>query len=103
MTPKITTWTLAIGVAAILAASYLIDGPSELEMAQAQAADLAEAQSQAQYVSKLTRECHRLRGPSAELLQIRESGDYVCRVVEIDPVPAEILHRYASLALGARP
>ena len=40
---KFTTWTLAIGVAVILSASYLLDGPSEIEAAQAVAADLDDA------------------------------------------------------------
>lgn len=103
MTPKITTWTLAFGVAAVLAASHLLDGPSELETAQAQAADLAEAQAQAQHLSNLVRKCHRLRGPSAELIQIKDSDDYVCRTGEVEPTPAEILHRYANLGLGVKP
>jgi hypothetical protein len=94
---KFTTWALAIGVSIILAASYLIDGPSEADLDQAQAADLADAQAQAQHIARLTRECHKLRGPSAELLQIRDTDDYVCRTGEVEPVPAEVLHRYASL------
>ena len=78
---KFTTLALAIGAAAILSASYLLDGPSEADLAQAQAADLADAQSQAQYVSKLTRECHKLRGPNAELVMVGTNGDYACRVI----------------------
>ena len=38
------------------------------------------------------------RGPSAELIQIRGSDDYVCREREIEPTPAEVLHRYADLS-----
>ena len=34
---------------------------------------------------------------SAELIQIRGSEDYVCREAEIEPTPAEVLHRYAQL------
>ena len=95
---KFTTWTLAIGAAAILAASYLLDGPSEADLAQAQAVDLAEAQAQAQHLARLVRECHRLRGPTAELLQIRDTDNYVSRVGEIEPTPAQILHRYAEMS-----
>ncbi|MEO0002458.1 MAG: hypothetical protein RLZZ22_150, partial [Pseudomonadota bacterium] len=42
--------------------------------------------------------CFKLRGPTAELLQAR--GDYLCREREIEPVPADVLSRYALLGSG---
>ena len=99
MNQTFKNWLGGIAAAAALfAAMHISSGPSAAEVQAAQAADLADAQAQAEHVAGLVRKCHLLRGPSAEMLQIRDSDDYVCRVSEIEPVPAEVLHRYASLS-----
>ena len=104
---KFTTWALALGAAAILSASYLLDGPSEADLARAQAADLADAQRtaklSAQRFERDLRACKKALGPTADLIEIAGSdGDYVCREQAIEPTPAAILSRYADLA-GRKP
>ena len=54
---KFTTWTLAIGVAAILAASYLLDGPSDHETAQVMQADITYAKAAARDAAILEARC----------------------------------------------
>ena len=78
---KFTTWTLAIGVAVILAASYLIDGPSDHETAQIMQADITYAKAVARDAAILEARCKTLRGPSAELVMVGTNGDYACRVI----------------------
>ena len=78
---KFTTWTLAIGVAVILAASYLIDGPSDHETAQIMQADITYAKAAARDAAILEGRCKTLRGPSAELVMVGTNGDYACRVI----------------------
>ena len=78
---KFTTWTLAIGVAVILAASYLIDGPSDHETAQVMQADITYAKAAARDAAVLEGRCKSLRGPSAELVMVGTNGDYACRVI----------------------
>ena len=78
---KFTTWTLAIGVAVILAASYLIDGPSDHETAQIMQADIAYAKAAARDAAILEARCKATRGPSAELVMVGTNGDYACRVI----------------------
>lgn len=78
---KFTTWTLAIGVAVILAASYLIDGPSEHETAQTMQADITYAKAAARDAAVLDARCKATRGPSAELVMVGTNGDYACRVI----------------------
>lgn len=95
---------LVIGIAALTGIGYLIAGPSAAEVETAQAADLidarAQAHAQAHHVAGLTRECHSMRGPTAELLQIRGTDNYVCREAEIEPTPVEVMQRYALLGGG---
>ena len=98
-------WAIFIVGATVMAGvGYLANGPSEADVASARAADLLDAQTQAkadaQLISKLTRECHKLRGPSAALMQVRGTDDYVCRESEIEPTPAEFMQRYALLGSG---
>lgn len=101
MNQTFKNWLGGIAAAAALfAVMHIANGPSEYETQAAQAADLVDAQTQAQHVASLTRECHRLRGQSAVLLQIRDTDHYVCREGAIEPVPAELLHRYALLGSG---
>ena len=78
---KFTTWTLAIGVAVILAASRLLDGPSDHETAQAMQADITYAKAAARDAAVLDARCKATRGPSAELVMVGTNGDYACRVV----------------------
>ena len=78
---KLTTCTLAIGAAAILAASYLLDGPSDHEMAQAIQADITYAKAAARDAAILEARCKSTRGPSAEMVMIGTSDDYACRVI----------------------
>ena len=95
-------WVIFIVGATVMAGlGYLINGPSAHEVEVSRAADLLDAQTQAkadvQLISKLTRECHKLRGPGAALMQVRGTDDYVCRESEIEPTPAEFMQRYALL------
>lgn len=78
---KLTTWTLALGAAVILAASYLLDGPSDHEAAQAIHADITYAKAAARDAAVLESRCKSLRGPSAELVMVGTNGDYACRVI----------------------
>lgn len=98
MNQTFKNWLSGTALAAFLvAASHIAAGPSDLQVAEAQAADLADAQAQAQHVADLVRECHRLRGPSAVLLQIRDTDNFVCREGAIEPTPADVMHRYALM------
>lgn len=78
---KLTTCTLAIGAAVILAAIYLLDGPSDHETAQAIQADITYAKAAARDAAILEARCKSLRGPSAELVMVGTNGDYACRVI----------------------
>ena len=78
---KFTTWTLAIGAAVILAASCLLDGPSDHETAQAMQADITYAKAAARDAAIIEARCKTLRGPSAELVMVGTNGDYACRVM----------------------
>lgn len=101
MNQTFKNWLGGIAAAAALfAAMHISSGPSAAEVQAAQAADLADAQAQAEHVAGLVRKCHLLRGPSAVLLQIRDTDHYVCREGAIEPTPAELLHRYALLGSG---
>ncbi len=92
---------IACGLAALLGASHLLDtGPSEAELATATAADLMDAQAAAANFERDYRECQRLRGPSAELIQIEGTDHYVCREGQIQPTPAAVLQRYAALGVA---
>ena len=94
---KFTTWALAAGAALAIGGGYLLDGPSEEEVERAIAADLKAARRDELRMTLMTKRCHQERGPSAELIQIAGSDDYVCREREIEPTPAEVLHQYAKL------
>lgn len=94
---KFTTWALTAGIALAFSMSFLLDGPSDLQVAEAQAADLADARQQAQHEAEILRRCQALRGPSAVLLQIRDTDNYVCREGVIEPTPASVMQRYALM------
>ena len=90
-------WALAAGAALAIGGSYLLDGQSEEQVERAIAADLQAARRDELRMTLMLKRCYQERGPSAELIQIRGSDDYVCRATEIEPTPAEVLHRYAQL------
>lgn len=83
----------------LLALGSLMDGPSDEEIAAAQAADFAEYKQRQQRFERDLKACKQAMGPTADLVELAGSdGNYVCRTVAIEPTPAEILHRYADLA-----
>lgn len=90
---------LAGAAACLLAAGgALLDGPSDEEIAAAQAADFQEYKKRAQRFERDLKACKRALGPTADLVEIAGSdGDYVCREQAIEPTPAEVLHKYANL------
>lgn len=92
---KFTTWALAAGVAIAFSMGGLLDGPSDLQVAQAQSDDLADAKARARHEAEQLQRCKSLRGPRAELLQIRDTDHYVCREGAIEPTPASVMQRYA--------
>ena len=94
---KFTTWALAAGAALAIGGGYLLDGPSDEQVERAIAADLQAARRDELRMTLMTKRCHQERGPSAELIQIAGSDDYVCREREIEPTPEGVLHRYAQL------
>lgn len=98
---KFTTWALTAGITLAFSMSFLLDGPSDLQVAEAQAADLADAREQAQREAEILGRCQALRGPGAVLLQIRDTDHYVCREGAIEPTPASVMHRYALM--GSKP
>lgn len=101
MNQTLKNWLAGIGAAVVLfAVMHIASGPSDADVQAAQAADLADAQAQAEHVAVLVRKCHLLRGPSAELLQIRDTDHYVCREGAIEPTPASVMQRYALLGGG---
>ena len=91
-------WALAAGAALAIGGGYLLDGQSDEQVERAIAADLQAARRDELRMTLMTKRCFQERGPSAELIQIRGSDDYVCREREIEPTPAEVLHRYADLS-----
>lgn len=95
---EIFTWAAAFGVAAVLVSGALLDGPSVDDIARMEAADLVDARSAAQRFDRDLRACKLAMGPSADLVQIAGTDDYVCREMPIEPTPAVILHRYADLS-----
>ena len=94
---KFTTWALAAGAALAIGGSYLLDGQSDEQVERAIAADLQAARRDELRMTLMLKRCYQERGPGAELIQIAGSDDYVCRAAEIEPTPAEVLHRYAQL------
>lgn len=78
---KFTTLKLAICVAFILAASYLLDSPSDHETAQVMQADITYAKAAARDAAVLDARCKATRGPSAELVMVGTNGNYACRVM----------------------
>ena len=75
---KFTTWALALGSALIISMSYMLDNEHDAE--QAIADDLIEAQATAEHEAQILARCKALRGPRAEILHIRNTDDYACRV-----------------------
>lgn len=75
---KFITWALALGSALIVSMSFLLD--SEHDAEQAIADDLIEAQATAEHEAQILARCKALRVPRAEILHIRNTDDYACRV-----------------------
>lgn len=94
---RFTTWALAAGATLIIGGGYLLDGQSDEQVERAIAADLVDAKLAAQRFERDLRACKKALGPSADLVQLADSDDYVCREMPIEPTPAEVLHRYAQL------
>lgn len=96
---KLTMNILFAGIAAavLAAGGVLLDGPSDAEIAKAQAADFADYQQAAQRFERDLRACKRALGPTADLVQIAGTDDYACREVAVQPTPAGVMHRYAQL------
>lgn len=85
-------------IALLLAAgSALLDGPSEQQTEAATADSVVDAELASQRMERDLSECKRLVGPSADLIQIHGTDNFVCRDIPIEPTPAEMLHQYASL------
>lgn len=91
---------LLAGTAACLLAAggALLDGPSDEEIAAAQAADFQEYKKRAQRFERDLKACKKALGPTADLVEIAGSdGDYVCREQAIEPTPRAVLSKYADL------
>ena len=91
---------LLAGVAALTlaAAGTIIDGPSDEEIARAQAADFQEYKKRAQRFERDLKACKKALGPTADLVEIAGSdGDYVCREMAVEPTPRAVLSKYADL------
>lgn len=95
---KFTTWGLALGLAGVLLAGTIHNEPAMADVEAMQAADLKDAIESARRFDRDLRACKQALGPSADLVQIAGTDDYVCREMPIEPTPAELLHRYAELA-----
>jgi hypothetical protein len=93
------TLALAIGCA-MAAAGALLDGPSDIDTAQALASDLEAAELAGQRFARDLRECKRHVGPAADLIEIAGTNDFVCRDMTIEPTPAKILRSYALTGSG---
>ena len=82
MNTLIKNWTLALaGVCSIMAATALLDGPSDAELVRMTAADLADAVQAEQEAMRRLEACRATRGPGAEVVLAGVNGqDFVCRV-----------------------
>ena len=94
---KLTTWALAAGATIIIGCSYMLDTVSDEQVERAIAADLHAARRDELRMTLMTKRCHQERGPSAELIQIAGSMDYVCRDAGVEPTPAAVLQKYAHM------
>lgn len=88
---------VAAAVMGLLALGALMDGVSDEQVERAIAADLTAARRDELRMTLMTKRCFQERGPSAELIQIAGSDDYVCREREIEPTPEHVLQRVAML------
>ena len=88
---------VAAAVVGLLALGALMDGVSDEQVERAIAADLKAARRDELRLSLMTKRCFQERGPSAELIQIEGSDDYVCREREIEPTPEHVLQRVSML------
>lgn len=90
---KLTTWALVAGAAAVLLA-----GPA-LEHEDTRAAPPPERRQHHPGFERDYRACMKALGPNADLIPIEGTDNFVCRKVDIEPAPAELLHRYATLGV----
>ncbi len=88
---------VAAAVMGLLALGALMDDASDEQIERAIAADLTAARRDELRMTLMTKRCFQERGPSAELIQIAGSDDYVCREREIEPTPEHVLQRVAML------
>ena len=91
----ITAIALTLGV---LAVATHLDNVSDEQVEKAVAADLQAARRDAMRMTLMVKRCHKEKGPSAEVIQIEGTDDYVCREGDVEPTPEHILRRYAELA-----
>lgn len=100
---NLKTITLTVAAAAALTGvGALLDGPSDHETALAQQQDLTDAQRQAARFDRDLRRCKLLVGPTADLIEIQDTGDFVCRAVPVKPLTQADMQGYARLAGGAK-
>ena len=100
MKQTLINWAIAVAGVSVFLGVAAIDGPSDAEVERAIAADLKAARRDELRMTLLVKRCFQERGPSAELIQIAGSDDYVCREREIEPTPAHVLQRVAMLGAG---
>lgn len=90
MNNKTFTWLAAAGIGLVLAASYLLDFPSEQELAEAVALDVKDAQAQAarsagrstkQVAQMAKAACDRIHGDRALVMSLDDGTGFVCRRV----------------------
>ena len=78
-----TTMNMLLAAAAamtLLAAGAVLDGQSDADFERATAADMADAHATARHEAEILARCQALRGPRAEILHIRGTDNYACRV-----------------------
>lgn len=82
---KLINITLAAAAVCVLGAvGAMLDMPSETELAQATAADVIDAKSQAaemrrHEMAEFKVTCLKMYGENAQVLRLKNSGDLVCR------------------------
>lgn len=90
-------WTAAIAIStAFLIAAQAMDGPSDIEASRAASMARDDAIHEAiANAAALERqawaECARIHGDNAVVLMLRETGDYVCRQKQPEPVILTLL------------
>ena len=65
---------------AFFAIGVILDGPSASDITRMEAADLKDAKARAAHEAVLLKRCQDMRGPRAEIVHIRNTEDYACRM-----------------------